>query len=228
MNYDLQEGLELLELSLEDDVEGLGSLGFDFALARTRPNDRERIGALRASGFDFLDRRELAVVPVAIFEQRLRRLPVELDVGAPISDDIFMLASEAFPTDHRFHLGGPEDALVAPLLLRSYIEHHGTRGTILRCHLRGRLAGFVILRQRAEKTWENVLGAVDPKLQSTGVALSMYTVMVELLKERDANDLNGWISTENLQSLNLHLALGARFKDVEDTYVLRREQSTSR
>lgn len=90
---------------------------------------------------------------------------------------------------------------------------------LFKCFYNGNLAGFTVVKKLDQNSCENVLGAVDPLYQSRGVAIGLYAYMLRELKEKGYEKLYGRISTTNVASINLHIALGVKYSRPEDEYV---------
>ncbi len=207
---------------LEESVEELPD-GFDYLLAKARPEDAARIAGLEEKGFMFHNRTILGEINLeSLKEEPVRKIRADVRTDREFTQDVYGLAQGAFRTDRRFHLARQFDNDAAGKILKGYIDFYKEQESVLfKCFHKERLVGFTIVQMLEGGCCENVLGAVEPAYQSRGAALNLYSYMLQQLRESGRKRLYGRISTANTASINLHIALGAKYSLPEDDYIYR-------
>ncbi len=209
----------------EKEVHCVDAGQLEFTIAKADYLNTDRIKELRTSGYRFHDRILRAEIDVrkemALDQERLIRFPVVVD--SEYSEDVFQLACEAYKTDRRFHLKEGYDQELADEVIRSYIfECKKENMEIVRCIKDDITLGIIIFKDNGNGTADNVLGAVRSNLQGKMAAYGLYMQTLMLMKERGFVKYYGDISSSNIASLNLHIALGAKMVAVSDEYILQR------
>ena len=186
--------------------------------------DIDRINNLKNWGFEFHERMILTSIFTGRLEQNLTRF-VKYDVseGKEISDELKEIAVRAYPADRRFHINRYYDEKNAKNFIISYLDELSKEDLIIySCKHHQKMIGYTILKEVSNGIFENLLGAVMPEYQSRGAAFALYAGMLISMKEKGYKEYTGWISTKNIASLNLHIALGGvKFSVSKDRYVKR-------
>ena len=199
----------------------------DYIIARTSPENVERIIQLEKAGFSFHNRTILCEINLDRLNPDLVKL-LRGDVRkktAVLPDEIYDVASKAFTTDRRFHLEKRFNQSLANRVLGKFIsEQLNLAKVVFTCYHKERIIGFTIIKDLGEGRCENVLGAVDPEYQNKGAAFNLYVSMAKSLQEDGYKTLYGRISTTNTASINLHIMLGGKYSQVEDEYIFRNKR----
>ncbi len=200
---------------------GAGTVDVDVIVARTDPEDVARVQALRKREFVFHNRTVLGTVSLkALSGPLFERARSQVEVDTRVDQAVYGLAYTAFPKDRRFHLKADFDQDFANAVLKSYIDHYSQQDVLVfRSMYKDELAGFTIVQLKEGGACENVLGAVSPLYQGRGIAIGLYTGMLKHLQNLGMKELSGRISTTNMASINLHIALGAKYSHPEDDYI---------
>lgn len=198
----------------------------NYVIVNASPVDVVRITDLEQKGFSFHDRKILCRIALTKLNPRymgLIRADVKMDKN--FTTEIYSLANKAFITDRRFHLDKVFNQELAERVIINYIDKFGKEEFVFKCYHKNRLIGFTIVKPYNDEECENILGAVDPEYQGKGAAINLYAYMVKALAESGYKMLYGNISTTNIASINLHIALGGSFIKAEDEYIYRKNVS---
>lgn len=139
------------------------------------------------------------------------------------TDEMLELALKAFDTDRRFFLDRDfSPAERAYEVIKAYIAHYrmGPHKVIKAAH-KDNVLGFVILCERENGAYENVLGVTKQDLMGKAAAVPLYSSVLGIVGAEGKRYL-GIASSTNMASINLHMQLGARATDTIDRYILRK------
>lgn len=216
----IYEGIRLRYYEPGDKLGGLTEEK-DYVIAKACPEDVGRIKELEERGFCFHNRTVLGEIPLSVLnEKQLRMIRADVREEGNITPDLYELARRCFPRDRRFHLKKDFDQGLADKILKGYMDElSGERLRVYKCFHKSRLTGFTIVKNLENQNCENVLGAVDPEYQNRGAALNLYLYMMKCLRDNGMEKLYGRISTTNMASINLHIALGAKYREPMDEYI---------
>lgn len=197
----------------------------DYILAKVEPDNVEKIMKLKKLGFCFHNRTILGEINLDTMDERLLRMVRgDMRIDTIYTEELYELAKKTFVRDRRFHLDIKWDQVLANKVLKGYLNRFSHDDTMLfKCFHNGKTVGFTVVKKLDETLCENVLGAVDPLYQNRGVAIGLYSYMLKELKRKGYKKLYGRISTTNMASINLHIALGAKYSMPEDEYIFRKE-----
>lgn len=195
----------------------------EYYLAKTETDDVERIQQLQRMEFVFHERfLDYIIVPTKMDSRFIRMVRADVRAEQKIDKDMKELAQKAFVKDRRFHLKPYFEQESANKVISAYIDEISKEiYAIYKCFHKEKLVGFTMVKKVDDKTYENLLGAVDPEYQKKGVAFNLYVYMVDSLGKNGCEELIGSIAAANITSLNLHLMLGATFRGVSDQYIRR-------
>ncbi len=139
------------------------------------------------------------------FSKLIRMNVRELD---SITENVYEIAKQTFKRDRRFFISREYKVEIGFRVLRDYIfQYSNMDKVVLGCFHGEKMVGTLIAVKAGDHAYETVLGAVLPEWQARGAGIGLYAFEFELLKERGIDVLYSRISTDNISSLNLHLAL---------------------
>lgn len=221
----MYDDIKVRYYALNDEIRDV-TTECDFLLAKTSPDDIERIVGLEQKGFIFHNRTILGEINLSsVSETLIRMIRADVRTDKEFSMNLYELARKAFATDRRFHLTKQFDQNLANKIIEGYIRALSTEDVMLfKCFHKEKLTGFTIVKRLDDIACENMLGAVNPLYQSRGVAINLYSYMLKVLRDEGYMKLYGRISTTNVASINLHIALGAKYSLPEDDYILRQKE----
>ena len=139
-------------------------------------------------------------------------------------DEVFEVARWHFSNDSRFCIDGGREECHKNELLYEYIKmlrRGGYEAELM--HRDGVLQGFNLWRREDSESARIHLGAIHPKLKGIGIAFYLYDSTLQDMRSKGIKVLSEWVSTSNLESLNLHNKLfGGNFKYTgsSDTWLL--------
>ena len=158
----------------------------------------------------------------ALMTQKVAQLSV--DAKGKFTEEMYLLAQQVFPTDRRFHLEPEFDSAGAASTIRAYMDYWKNVGaTVLKIVEHEELLGFTILQRVSDDAYENVLGVTRPGIKGKMAAYPLYCGMLDYIKAQSGTKYIGRVSTANIPSVNLHLQLGAKIRNVYDEYILRKK-----
>lgn len=130
--------------------------------------------------------------------------------------EILEIAKESFLTDRRFQLSWEYNNQIAERVLAGWIEELEEYYV---CFYKGRIIGFLVLKDLPDNHSFIHLAAVKQKYRLTGAALSLYANAAEECKKQKKFFLDGRISSTNTAVMNLYASLGAVFFDPMDIFL---------
>lgn len=206
--------------NIEKDPNGSNVENADYIFVDALTEDISKISFLKDNGFCFHDRLVLSIIDLSKIPAGLGKyIRYDISEHNEISNEVIELAIKSYPKDRRFHFETCYDDAIAKIIIRGYLrELSDEKLKVYHCEHNRRVVGFVILREN-DNIFENILGAVDIEYQNRGAAMSLYAGTLISMKEKGFRKYEGWISTKNIASLNLHTALGARFVKTRDRYI---------
>ncbi len=215
--------IEIVYIEKEESVSCDTDTQNVYYLAKSDVFDTERIQSLINKGYSFHERfLDYIIDPRKLDEKKVNMIRADVREDSRITEDMMELASITFIHDRRFHLDPEFDIQKASGVVRGFMESLMHEPVLVyKCFHKEKLVGFTIIRKDTENKCENLLGAVDPDYQKKGAAFNLYVYMVDDLRKKGYESLIGSIASCNVQSLNLHLMLGATFSGVWDHYIKR-------
>lgn len=194
-----------------------------YYVVKVTSENTDKIMALICKGYRFHNRTIKAVIQLNNLPKNIERyIRYEVCQDKEISSEIISLAEKSFDADRRFHLDMQFNQEQAKKIIRGYLEEYNVKEhRVFKCYHKEKLIGFTICCIEDERHFENVLGAVKKEYQNRGAAMSLYGYMLLKMKEEGYTEYCGRISTTNVSSLNLHIALGATYSEPVDSYILK-------
>ena len=127
-------------------------------------------------------------------------------------DEILRIAQSRFVYDRRFNLTPDCDEASREQVLRQWVADLGPTIVAL---WRGKVAGFLNLREQSPEAVEVWLAAVEVN----GTALGLYAKAVEIARARGYKRLVGRISSQNMAVMNVYAMFGAQFSEPQDIFL---------
>lgn len=190
--------------------------------AKVSTTDVDRMAVLTAQGFRVVEclaqmRLPLAGLPSVPFpatEAFRVRLATSQDLPR-----LMDIAGTAFLAD-RMHMDKRLSPERADLRMRRWVERSvlsGDRVQVCERPGEGTIDAFFVFRRLNQETWQGSLAAVAPEAQMSTGAPEMWRASFRWLYEQGGEWLHSDISLNNLNSLNLYIHLGGRFRDLQAT-----------
>ena len=132
-------------------------------------------------------------------------------------EEICQIAEESFKYDTRFSVTYPIDENMRKQRIRDYVANCNEWFV---CIYKEKIIGFVVPWIENDKEVSVYLAAVKPEYRISGAALSLYFYMAKYYKEKGYTTLLGKISSKNVDVANLYIAMGGRFVETTDVYLL--------
>lgn len=219
--------LTLVRYSVNDAISQAKDRSVDYQIVQVRNLDVSLIEDLKKQGYQFHDRILQMEIDIAstidMRNSKMKKLiPFSLEVSNQISEEMYLLGCIAFNTDRRFHLKQEFDNEIAKKVLREYINYYNKKDILTtQVTYNGELAGYMVINQRDGQA-ENVLGATKPGILGKMVAYGMYANTIEYLcSQENYKKYYAEVSSTNINSINLHIQLGAKVVGIYDEYIYR-------
>lgn len=143
-------------------------------------------------------------------------------IGKDIDTEVKKFAHGVFLMDRRFHFGTIPDQANANQVMDAFFDYCREEDMwIVKCLHEDKLYGFIILRDNGDETASSMLGGVERSCQGQIAVRSLYVSAALFLKESGFKRMRGTISSSNISSINLHIALGAKFTGTTNKYIWR-------
>ena len=148
------------------------------------------------------------------FEKQIRMKIILTNQGR---EEICQIAEECFKYDTRFTVTYPIDENMRKQRIRDYVANCNEWFV---CIYKEKIIGFVVPWIENDKEVSIYLAAVKPEYRISGAALSLYFYVAKYYKEKGYTTLLGKISAQNVDVANLYIAMGGRFVETTDVYLL--------
>lgn len=206
----LSGDLESLSAHLSP-ARGVASLAF----TKVPSTDIELLAALGRSGFYPVETQIEAHASLADFTWERRFDGLRMRPATPADAPVLLeLARTAFRLD-RYHLDPNIPDEKAGVRFEKWLDQGIEGGDLVLAfedRSSSRTIGFCLLREGGDGLLDFVLGAVDTKLQGTGLGLLMYGECLLACRDRGYRNIVTRISVHNADVLNLFAELGFHFR----------------
>lgn len=199
-----------------------------YVLKKVQCDEVCQIVKFKEFGFVFHDRVICMKVNLkATSEMRssmMRELPgFVFCLESDFSEEMYELACSQFKRDRRFHMEESFNDGLAADVISAYTEYYLNKGAQLySSYYKGTLSGFIMYVQDGDE-YENVLGVTAAGIVGRASAYTLYSALMDEMREKSVKLYKGWVSTSNIASVNLHMKLGANVTEAIDKYILRRD-----
>lgn len=195
-----------------------------FCIAKSDYDDIKRIQLLKKKGYRFLDRilrMEIATQGECLWEEKKRLIQFPAKCMEIIDDSVYEIACAAYDKDRRFHLQEEYKQEQANAVIKAYIEECKRNSMpAITCSYNESILGVTVLKDNMDGTMDNILGAVKPGLQGKMAAYGLYIQTLMWMKGQGCKRYYGNVSSSNIASLNLHIALGGKIVETYEEYIL--------
>ncbi len=218
--------------SLFEKVSNLSYMTADYIISQVENLNTLEAEKLLLNGFSFHDRKLRVEINIKETERIRNNLEgkkdfFELQVsgGEGISEEMYVLACKTLNKDKRFHLEYNFDQSLANQVIKAYFADFSQRDILVFKALHEKeLLGFTIVEKHLSGKCENLLSVTRPDIKGKMIAYRLYANVLKVLTENEYGSFKkyyGDVSSANLASLNLHIQLGAKIKEIYDEYIYR-------
>lgn len=202
--------------------------GVDYTIVQTDILDIDKAEMLLSNNFLFHDRKFRMEINIEetgeIRNKRVKRVKaLSMCEKNELTEEIYILACQVFNFDRRFHLEHRFNQQLANAMIEAYFNDLRKRKIIvIEARCKDELLGCIIVEKHEKGTFENVLGFTKGNIKGKMVAGELYNYTLEFIAQNQNEKYTkyyGDVSTINLNSINLHIQLGAKIKEIYDEYI---------
>ena len=207
---------------------------YDYVMLRINVREPEKTRNLIHHGFSFHDRylkMEINIEKTSEVRESLAKKtpPFFLSASHDFEPVMLDMACQAYAFDRRYHLGAGYDNDMAREMIRAHLSRYKEEGCLIvkiYDNQKNELLGYTVLKKKSDFVVENVMGLTLPGIKGKVSAFGLYNGMLNTIAEMVGKKgiYMGYVSSENITSINLHNGLGARVSGIEDEYIYRRNE----